>query len=149
MMMGFLIAVISGVLMSLQGVFNTSVTKSSSIWVAAGFVQITAFITCVVMWLFNKRPEISGIFNVENKIVLLCGVIGAFITYTVVKSMSMLGTAKAEVTIVIAQIAAAYIIELFGLFGSKKSDFSIVKLIGLVIAVFGVCLFNFYQAGNK
>ena len=40
MMMGFLIAVISGVLMSLQGVFNTSVTKSSSIWVAAGFVQM-------------------------------------------------------------------------------------------------------------
>ena len=39
-MTGFLIAMISGALMSIQGVFNTDVTKSSSIWVAAGFVQL-------------------------------------------------------------------------------------------------------------
>ncbi len=43
-MAGFLIAILSGALMSIQGVFNTGVTKSSSIWVAAGFVQITAFL---------------------------------------------------------------------------------------------------------
>lgn len=45
------------------------------------------------------------------KISLLGGVIGAFITYTVVKAMSDLGVAKAEITIVISQIAVAYIIE--------------------------------------
>ena len=38
-MAGFLIAMLSGALMSIQGVFNTGVTKSSSIWVAAGFVD--------------------------------------------------------------------------------------------------------------
>ena len=107
--------------MSLQGVLNTNVTKASSIWVAAGFVQFTALATCIIMWLFNGRPEISGIFQVENKISLLGGVIGAFITFTVVKSVSDLGVAKAEVTIVVAQVIVAYIIELMGLFGSKKA----------------------------
>lgn len=146
-MAGFLIAIISGALMSIQGVFNTGVTKSSSIWVAAGFVQITAFFTCVVMWFVAGRPEIKGLLNVEPKLALLGGVIGAFITYTVVKSMSSLGVAKAEITIVIAQIAAAYIIELFGLFGSKKTDFSIMKLVGIGISITGVVIFNL--CGNK
>ena len=35
-MMGFVIALISGALMSIQGVFNTEVTKQTSIWVSAG-----------------------------------------------------------------------------------------------------------------
>ena len=146
-MAGFIIAIISGALMSLQGVFNTNVTKSSSIWVAAGFVQITAFVTCLVMWFFNGRPVIGGIFRVDNKLSLLGGVIGAFITFTVVKSVSELGIAKAEITIVVAQVIMAYIIELFGLFGSKKAEFSWLKLLALVIAVGGV--FMFYAVGKN
>ena len=146
-MAGFIIAIISGALMSLQGVFNTNVTKSSSIWVAAGFVQITAFVTCLVMWFFNGRPEIGGIFRVDNKLSLLGGVIGAFITFTVVKSVSELGIAKAEITIVVAQVIMAYIIELFGLFGSKKAEVSWLKLLALVIAVGGV--FMFYAVGKN
>lgn len=84
-MAGFLIAIISGALMSVQGVFNTTATKSSSIWVAASFVQITAFATCVLMWFYDGRPPVSGLFQVQPKYALLGGVIGAFITYTVVR----------------------------------------------------------------
>lgn len=146
-MIGFLIAIISGALMSVQGVFNTGVTKSSSIWVAAGFVQLTAFITCVVMWFVDGRKPITGIFNVEPKYALLGGVIGAFITYTVVRAMSDLGVAKAEITIVIAQIAVAYLIELFGLFGSNKTNFSWMKLLGIGLAIAGVVIFSL--SGSK
>ena len=46
-MIGFLIAIISGALMSVQGVFNTQVTKTSGIWVANAFVQLTAFLVCM------------------------------------------------------------------------------------------------------
>lgn len=42
-MIGFLIALISGALMSVQGVFNTKVTEASSMWAANTFVQFTAF----------------------------------------------------------------------------------------------------------
>lgn len=146
-MAGFLIAIISGALMSIQGVFNTNVTKSSSIWVAAGFVQLTALVTCIIMWLFNGRPEVGGILRVDNKLSLLGGVIGAFITFTVVKSVSELGVAKAEVTIVVAQVIMAYIIELAGLFGSKRAEFSWLKVLALIIAAVGV--FMFYAVGKN
>ena len=141
-MWGFLIAMISGALMSIQGVFNTAVTKSTSIWVSAGFVQLTAFATCAVMWFCSGRPSITGLLKVPNKYALLGGVIGAFITYTVIKSMESLGTASAVLTIVITQTAVAYLIELFGIFGSEKADFSWMKLIGLVIALVGMVMFN-------
>lgn len=147
-MAGFLIAMLSGALMSIQGVFNTGVTKSSSIWVAAGFVQITAFLTCVIMWIADGRPQVMTLFSVQPKIALLGGVIGAFITYTVVRAMTTLGVAKAELTIVITQIAVAYLIELFGLFGSKKSDFSWLKLLGIAVAVAGLVIFNLCGNGQ-
>jgi len=146
-MAGFLIAMISGALMSTQGVFNTDVTKSTSIWVAAGFVQLTALITCIIMWFTNGRPDVFGLFQIERKYALLGGVIGAFITYTVVKSMSSLGIAKASLIIVITQIATAYVIELFGIFGTKKIDFSWIKFLGLVIAIAGVVIYNLF--GNQ
>ena len=146
-MAGFIIAIVSGALMSIQGIFNTNVTKSSSIWVAAGFVQLTALATCLIMWFFNGRPEVSGVLRVDNKVSLLGGVIGAFITFTVVKSVSELGIAKAEITIVVAQVIVAYLIELFGLFGSKEAEFSWLKLLALIIAAGGV--FMFYMVGKN
>ena len=146
-MAGFIIAIVSGALMSIQGIFNTNLTKSSSIWVAAGFVQLTALATCIIMWFFNGRPEVSGVLRVDNKVSLLGGVIGAFITFTVVKSVSELGIAKAEITIVVAQVIVAYLIELFGLFGSKKAEFSWLKLLALIIAAGGV--FMFYMVGKN
>ena len=45
-MAGFLIAIISGALMSLQGAFNTNVTKASSVWVTAMFVQLRLVRLC-------------------------------------------------------------------------------------------------------
>ena len=38
-MFGLIIALISGALMSIQGVFNTEVTKQSSTWTTSTFVQ--------------------------------------------------------------------------------------------------------------
>lgn len=99
------------------------------------------------VWFYDGRPPVSGLFQVQPKYALLGGVIGAFITYTVVRAMGSLGTAKAEITIVISQIAVAYIIELFGMFGSKRADFSWLKLLGLALAIGGVVLFN--VCGNQ
>lgn len=73
-MWGILVALISGALMSLQGVFNTEVTKQSSIWAAAGWVQATALITCVVLYFCTGRGEIWGMFSIDRKYMLLGGV---------------------------------------------------------------------------
>lgn len=141
-MVGFFIALISGALMSIQGVFNTQVTKASGIWVASAFVQFSAFLVCMAAWLFSDRSSFGALFKVEPKYMLLGGAIGAFITYTVIKSMEMLGPARAVMLIVIAQLLVAYVLELFGLFGVEKQPLEWRKVIGMAIAVAGVIIFK-------
>lgn len=133
-MWGILIALLSGALMSIQGVFNTEVTRQSSIWVSAGWVQLTAFVTCLVMWLLTGRPEVQGIWQVRPWYMLSGGVIGALITWTVIRSVESLGPARSALLIVVAQIAVAYGIEVFGLFGVEKSGWEWKKAIGALTA---------------
>lgn len=100
-MVGFLIAVLSGVLMSVQGIFNTQVTKASSIWSENVFVQATALLSCLAVWLAADRSNLFAVFRSEPKYLLLGGVLGAGITWTVIKAMAMLGPARAVLFIVV------------------------------------------------
>ena len=127
-MWGILIALLSGALMSIQGVFNTEVTKQTSLWVSTGWVQFSALLVCIGAWFFTGRERI--------------GELAAFITVTVIQSMSALGPARSAMLIVVAQLAVAYIIELMGLFGVEKSPFEWRKLIGMAIAVTGIVIFK-------
>lgn len=144
-MWGFLAALLSGALMSIQGVFNTEVTKQSSLWVSTGWVQLSAFAVCVLAWLFSGRQSISALWQVENKYTLLGGVIGAFITITVIQSMGALGPAKAAMLIVISQLIVAYLIELLGIFGVDKEPFAWRKAIGMLIAIIGIVVFKWQK----
>ena len=141
-MIGFFIALISGALMSIQGVFNTQVTKASSIWVANAFVQFTALLVCLAAWIISDRSSFGTLFKVEPKYMLLGGAIGAFITLTVIKSMEMLGPARAVMLIVIAQLIVAYVIELLGLFGAEKQPLEWRKIIGMIVAIAGIIIFK-------
>ena len=141
-MIGFFIAMLSGALMSVQGVFKTKLTESTSLWVANAFVQFTAFLLCIAAWLVTDRSSMRSLFNVEPKYFLLGGVMGAFITLTVIKSMDSLGPAKAVMLIVIAQLIVAYLIELFGLFGVEKQPFVWRKAIGALVAIAGFVVFK-------
>lgn len=141
-MVGFFIAMLSGACMSIQGVFNTEVTKQSGIWVANTFVQATALIVCLIAWVVTDRSSFMSIMKVEPKYMLLGGAIGAVITFTVIKSMSMLGPAKAVMIIVIAQLLVAYLIELFGIFGVDKQPFEWRKAIGMALSIAGIIIFK-------
>ena len=141
-MWGWIIALISGALMSIQGVFNTQVTKTSGIWVASAFVQISAFAVCMGAWLLTDRTSFATLGKVEPNYMLLGGAIGAFITYTVIKSMEMLGPARAVMLIVIAQLIVAYVLELLGMFGVEKQPLEWRKVIGMLIAIAGIVIFK-------
>ncbi len=141
-MIGFFIALLSGALMSVQGVFNTQVTKSTGMWVSNAWVQLTAFLVCAVLWFVTGRDSITTIAKVEPKFMLLGGVIGAGITWTVIKSMAALGPAKAALLIVIAQLIVAYIIQLLGMFGVEKEPLDWRKVGGLVLALIGIAVFQ-------
>lgn len=141
-MLGLWIAILSGALMSVQGVFNTQVTKQSGIWVANAFVQFTALLVCMAVWLVTDRTSFASLLKVEPKYMLLGGAIGTFITYTVIKSMEQLGPARSVMFIVVSQLIIAYVIEVFGLFGVEKQPLEMRKLLGTGVMIAGIVIFK-------
>ena len=59
-MIGFLIALLSGALMSIQGVFNTQVTKTAGMWVSNAWVQLSAFAVCAKKWQIFWRSIVEN-----------------------------------------------------------------------------------------
>ncbi|MCR2023405.1 DMT family transporter, partial [Blautia pseudococcoides] len=49
---------------------------------------------------------------------------------------------RAAMLIVIAQLAVAYLIEVFGIFGVEKVGFEWRKLIGMAVAIAGIVIFK-------
>ena len=143
-MFGMIAALVSGALMSIQGVFNTEVTKRSGPWITNVFVQFTGFLLCLCIWFFRERKNagLSDVFAVEPKYYLAGGILGAFITFTVISGMSALGPAKAVMLIVSAQLIVAYLIEVFGIFGAEKAGFEWTKLAGTGLFMAGIILFK-------
>lgn len=143
-MWAIIVALISGALMSIQGVFNTGVTKQTSTWLTAAWVALSGFVVAIVLWAIFERGQ-AGIFSlahIDHKYMLIGGVIGAFITWTVITAMAGLGPAKAVLLIIISQLLVAYLIELFGLFGVEKVQFQWTKLVGFLVSVVGFIIFQ-------
>ena len=141
-MFGILIALLSGACMSVQGVFNTEVTKQTSLWVSSAFVQFTALLVCLAALAVTDRTAFSGLRDVEPGYMLLSGALGAVITITVIRSMEALGPARAAMLIVIAQLAVAYLIELLGLFGVEKQPLEWRRVFGMAVSIAGIVIFK-------
>ncbi len=142
-MWGIIISLLSGILMSVQGVFNSGATRQTSVWVAASFVQATALLVCIGAWFFTGREGTFGsLLQVQPRYILLGGAIGAFITYTVIVAMNQLGPARSVMLIVSAQLVSAWIVELFGWFGVEKVEFAWSKLFGILLLLAGIFVFK-------
>ena len=143
-MFGMIAALVSGALMSIQGVFNTQVTEKTGSWITNTFVQLTGFLVCLCIWFIKERnmTSFSNLMTVEPKYLLTGGILGAFITFTVIMGMSSLGPAKAVMLIVAAQLIVAYLIEVFGWFGVEKVGFDWMKLLGTLLFLASIVVFK-------
>ena len=103
-MTGFLIALLSGALMSVQGVFNTQVTKDNRIVGQQYLGAVKCFSGMSGGMVSGRKSGCDGTCEGGTEIYALRSVIGAGITWTVVKSMASLGPAKAALLIVISQL---------------------------------------------
>ncbi|OOB80557.1 MAG: hypothetical protein BEN19_04280 [Epulopiscium sp. Nuni2H_MBin003] len=136
-----MVAIISGLLMSIQGVFNTNLRNAVGAWFTNTITNGVAFLVSLIIVLYVKDANITGLKSV-NKLYLLGGVLGVGIIYTVIVSITKLGPAKATMFILITQMTASYLIELLGLFGMEKGDFSWSKIGGIAMILTGIVVFT-------
>lgn len=140
-MFAFILAIISGLAMSIQGVFNTRLGEKIGCWETNAIVQGIAFALTLVILFFFRDGDFSELKN-ANKLYLLGGALGVVITVTVMKSIGSLGTTLGIGVILIAQLTAAALIDAFGLFGTEKVPFTFHQILGVVIMLAGIILFK-------
>ena len=140
-MLGLLFSIISGMCMSIQGVFNSRLGEKIGVLETTVFVQGTAFLLSIVFLIVSRENNFKNIKSV-NKLYLAGGLLAVIITYTVVKSISTLGTTYAISTILISQLITAGIIDAFGLFGTEKLKFGTNELIGVIVMLAGIIIFK-------
>lgn len=141
-MLGIIFSIISGVAMSVQGVFNTQLTKKIGVWETTVLTQAIALLTALIVLFFAGDGSFRNLKD-ANKLYLLAGVLGTVITFTVIQSMSSLGPAVAVATILVAQLVAAALINHFGWFGTEVINTSIIRqCIGVAVMIAGIIIFK-------
>ena len=141
MILSIILALLSGLSMSVQGVFNTRLSEKVGLWESIVIVQGTAFIFSAILSFFLKNGSYKDIVSV-NKLYLLGGLIGVLITFTVVKSIASMGATLGISIILVSQLVTAALIDAFGLFGSKQVAFGFKEILSILIMIFGIILFK-------
>ncbi|MGM9571209.1 MAG: DMT family transporter [bacterium] len=145
-MTGLFFSVAAGILMSIQGTFNTRVTEVLGVNLTNLLVQGLGFL--VMLAVSTLSGGFGGLKNLGevNKLYLLGGIIGVIIVYTVIKGIDSLGVTTAILLILLAQLSMAAAIDYFGLFGTEKVAFAWNKWLGLLLMIGGIL---FFQGGFK
>lgn len=140
-MLGVIMCIISGAAMSVQGVFNTRLSEQTGLLESNFIVQATALVLAAVS-LFWSEGNMARALSV-NKLYLTGGVLAMVITLTVMLGIKNLTPTIAISIILISQLAAAALIDAFGLFGTEKAVFGMRKIIGLCVMLSGILLFSY------
>ena len=140
-MLGVIMCIISGAAMSVQGVFNTRLSEQTGLLESNFIVQATALVLAAVS-LFWSEGNMARALSV-NKLYLTGGVLAMVITLTVMLGIKNLTPTIAISIILISQLAAAALIDAFGLFGTEKAEFGMRKIIGLCVMLSGILLFSY------
>ncbi|MGE8205545.1 DMT family transporter [Heyndrickxia sp. NPDC080065] len=140
-MQGILFAIIAGVFISLQTVFNTKVSEKVGLWATTVLVLGLGFFTSLPLFIIIDGTNLLDIGHM-NKIYLLSGVFGVILVYCIMQAIRHLGPAYAVSIILVAQLTLAVFIDTFGWFDFIPIPFSLNKFLGLGIMIAGIIVFK-------
>lgn len=140
-MIGVLFAVMAGICISLQNVFNTRVGDGVGSIEATVVVHAVGLVASIIMVVLLGEGDLTRV-NEVDKVYLLGGALGVAIVIGVIKGVTMLGAAQAVMIVMLAQLAVAYLIDALGLFGMDRVPVSMTKIAGLLIVLGGIYVFR-------
>lgn len=140
-MKGITFAILAGLFISLQGVFNTRLSEKLGFWETNTFVHGTGFALTLLLMFIYGNGSFAGVGQV-NKLYLLGGALGVMIVFSVMNAISALGATYCIAILLVTQLIVATVIDSFGLFGSPVIKFDITKFIGLVVMVAGILIYK-------
>ncbi|SDE61651.1 hypothetical protein SPACI_030350 [Sporomusa acidovorans DSM 3132] len=140
-MLPLLLALISGVLMAVQGSLNTGLSKAIGLLEATFIVHFTGTVlVMILLFLFSMGKGNWNAWQAAPWYSWLGGVVGVAIIYLVAASIPQVGVANATTAIIVGQVLTAILIDHFGGFGLDRVACSPQQIGGLILLAVGARL---------
>ncbi len=145
MVWALLAAALAGAAMSFQGAFNSSLSRKAGLLGASAAVHVIgAILTGLViagamLWAKSAAPNWTG-FGRAAWWAYLGGVLSVLIIAGVAFAFPIAGAGLSVSTIITAQLAAAVVLDHFGLFETTRIPITWVRLLGVALLVVGTRL---------
>lgn len=140
-LLALLLALLSGVLMAVQGTMNTALSKFTGLMETTFIVHLTGTVVLIIS-LFVVRMGKGNLGAIVSApwYSWLGGIVGIFIIYLVAASIPALGVATATTAIIVGQVLTAIIIDHFGIFGMERISCGWNQIVGVILLALGAKL---------
>lgn len=141
MFQGILFSLIAGVLITLQGVFNSRASEKVGLWETTTLVHVLGLSLTLICLLLLGNGSFKRIGDI-NYLYLLGGSFGAVIVFSTIKGITTLGPTLSIAIVLITQLLVATVIDCCGLFGTTPIKFDITKVVGIIMMIGGIFIFK-------
>lgn len=147
-LIGFSLAILAGILISLQSVFNTKVNENIGQRLTTTCVLGIGLISSVLFYIITEK-SISVNFYTTNYLFYVSGLFGIGLIICIMGAIKSLGPAYTVLISLITQLVVALCIDTFGLFGMESVPIQINKLVGIGVVIVGVGIFKNLFSNKK
>lgn len=141
MVLGLILALIGGSLVSLQNIFNNKVNERAGSWATTTLVLGMGFLASLTIGLIFEGKQM---FELDNMHLWywFSGLIGVGVVICMVQGMKSLGPTYAISIVLTSQLGSALLWDSLGWLGLDKVPFTPKQLIGVLVIVGGIVVFK-------
>ena len=140
-LIGFSLAILAGILISVQSVFNAKVNENVGQWLTTTCVLGIGLISSILFYIITENSINIKVYT-TNYLFYVSGLFGIGLIICIMGAIKSLGPAYTVLISLITQLVVALSIDTFGLFGMEIVPLQINKLVGIGLLIFGVGIFK-------
>ncbi|MFP3392155.1 DMT family transporter [Brevibacillus sp. SIMBA_040] len=141
MIVGLLLALTAGALVSLQNIFNSKVNEHAGTWTTTTLVLGMGFLASFGIGLLLEGKHLFSISNMQPWY-WFSGIIGVGVVISLVQGIRLLGPTYAISIVLTSQLGFALLWDSLGLFGLEQVPFTSKQLFGVLVIIAGVIVFK-------
>lgn len=141
MIVGLLLALIAGALVSLQNIFNSKVNEHAGTWTTTTIVLGMGFLASFGIGLLLEGKHLFSLSNMQPWY-WFSGIIGVGVVISLVQGIRLLGPTYAISIVLTSQLGFALLWDSLGWFGLEQIPFTSKQLLGVLVIIAGVIVFK-------
>jgi len=141
MIVGLLLALTAGALVSLQNIFNSKVNEHAGTWTTTTLVLGMGFLASFGIGLLLEGKDLFSLSNMQPWY-WFSGIIGVGVVISLVQGIRLLGPTYAISMVLTSQLGFALLWDSLGWFGLEQIPFTSKQLLGVLVIIAGVIVFK-------